>query len=299
MQISRLFEMLYILQDRGQVTAAELAKRLEVSVRTVYRDAQALAEAGVPVYAEPGRSGGLRVMPGYELSKSVLSEAERRQLLAALQAMEQVGAADSAVLRKLTAFLGGAAPDWVQIDFSDWSGQQDALFSSLKVAILVRRQVELDYCAESGEELSRRVCPMKLWFKGHTWYLRAWCTHKRAMRTFKLTRIRRARMLDDAFPPEAQDAPIAAYDAQSAPPMMCYTLRVDASMAYRVYDDFEPERIERLPDGDFIVRAAFPAGEWNYSLILGYGEHAQIVEPEWLRAEIADKLQKMLNRYET
>ena len=297
MQISRLFEMLYILQERGQVTAAELAKRQEVSVRTVYRDAQALAEAGVPVYAEPGRSGGLRIMPGYQLSKSILSEAERRQILAALQAMEQVGAADSAVLRKLTAFLGGAAPDWVQIDFSDWSGQQGTLFSSLKIAILVRHQVEIDYCAESGEELSRRVCPMKLVFKGHMWYLRAWCMQRRAMRTFKLTRIRRAAMLEDGFPSEAQDAPDDAHGAAKMPPMLRYTLRVDACMAYRVYDDFEPEGIERLPDGSFLVRAAFPAGEWNFSLILGYGEHAQVVEPQWMCEEITSRLHKMLNLY--
>ena len=76
MQISRLFEMLYILQDRGQITATELARRLEVSVRTVYRDAQALAEAGVPVYAQSGRGGGLRILPGYHLDRSLLSEGE-------------------------------------------------------------------------------------------------------------------------------------------------------------------------------------------------------------------------------
>ena len=299
MQISRLFEMLYILQERGQVTASELAERLEVSERTVYRDAQALCEAGVPVYAQQGRGGGLRILPGYQLSKSVLSEAERRTILSSLQAMEQVGAADSATLRKLTAFLGGAAPDWVQIDFSDWSGTRGALFSSLKIAILVRRQVELTYCSEHGECAQRRVCPMKLLFKGRTWYLRAWCTQRRAMRTFKLTRILCAHMLGDPFPPEAQDTPDAAYDALQAPPVLEFTLRADSRMAYRVYDDFEPERIERLPDGSFLVHASFPPGEWNVSLILGYGEHAEVLEPQWLREEIASRLKKMMNLYET
>ena len=299
MQISRLFEMLYILQDRGQVTATELARRLEVSVRTVYRDAQALAEAGVPVYAQSGRGGGLRILPGYHLDRSLLSEGERRQVLAALEAMAQVGAADGAVLRKLTAFLGGRAPDWVQIDFSDWSGTQGALFSALKVAILVERQVELDYFAESGACMSRRVCPMKLWFKGRTWYLRAWCTQKRAMRVFKLTRIRRAQMLDLSFPPEARDEPQAEREENWSPPTLSFVLRVDGCMAYRVYDDFEPEQIKPLPGGNYLVRASFPAGEWNFSLILSYGEHAEVVSPPSLRAELESRLQKMQSRYET
>ena len=64
MSVSRLFEMLYILLERDRVTATELAQRLEVSVRTVYRDAQALCEAGIPLYAERGREGGLCLLPG-------------------------------------------------------------------------------------------------------------------------------------------------------------------------------------------------------------------------------------------
>ena len=78
MQTSRLFRLLYILLERERVPAAELAQELEVSVRTVYRDVQSLCEAGVPLYAERGRNGGVAILPSFKLSRSMVSGAEAR-----------------------------------------------------------------------------------------------------------------------------------------------------------------------------------------------------------------------------
>ena len=98
MQTSRLFRLLYILLEHGRVPAAELARELEVSVRTVYRDVQSLCEAGVPLYAERGRNGGVAILPSFKLSRSMVSGAEKRDILASLQAMTTVGASEKATL---------------------------------------------------------------------------------------------------------------------------------------------------------------------------------------------------------
>ena len=78
-QESRLFKIVYYLLDKGQATATELAKKFEVSVRTIYRDIDALSGAGVPVYTETGRNGGIHLMKNFVLDKAVLSEEERQE----------------------------------------------------------------------------------------------------------------------------------------------------------------------------------------------------------------------------
>lgn len=300
MSSSRLFEMVYLLLERERIPAPELARRLEVSVRTVYRDAQTLSEAGVPIYAERGRDGGLSILPSFKLNRSLLSEQDKRELLASLRVMEQTGASEGETLRRLTAFLGGESPDWVQIDLSDWSGTQDALIATLRAAILGEQLLSFDYFGEASSQTARCVCPFKLWFKGHAWYLRAYCLSRRGVRTFKLSRMRRPRIVPGVFPEEALAARASDRpdDQRSDPPMISLVLKADARLAFRLFDDFGEEALTPLESGGFLVRASFPPGEWVVSLILGYGEHAEVLEPASLRAEIASRLQKMCIRYQ-
>lgn len=300
MSSSRLFEMLYLLLERERIPAPELAERLEVSVRTVYRDAQTLCEAGVPIYAERGRDGGLSILPSFKLNRSLLSEQDRRNLLASLRVMEQTGASEGETLRRLTAFLGGESPDWVQIDLSDWSGTQDELIATLRASILKEQLLEFDYFGEVGNHTARRVCPFKLWFKGSSWYLRAYCLTRRGVRTFKLSRMRRARIVPGNFPEEARAARMTdkPADQRLDPPMISLVLRADACLAFRIFDDFGEEAITPLDSGGYLVRAAFPPGEWVVSLVLGYGEHAEVLEPAALREEIRARIKKMRERYQ-
>lgn len=302
MQISRLFEMLYILLSRERVTAPELAQRFEVSVRTIYRDVQTLSEAGVPVYAERGREGGIRILPGFRLNQSLLSGEERESLLASLAAMAQTGASERETLRKLSAFWGTDAPDWVRIDLADWSGTQDTLVSTIKTAILGRQRLAFGYCASDGKQTDRLVCPIQLWFKGQAWYLRAYCLTRCAVRTFKLTRMRGVHPTPGGFPAEAIAAgqeSAKKNDHRSEPTRIPIALRVDACMAYRIYDEFADASIAQQEDGSFLIRAAFPPGEWIVSMILGYAEHAEVLSPAALREEIAQRLKKMCARYQS
>ena len=83
----RRFDMLYFLLRHGDVTARQLAERFEVSLRTVYRDVEALSAAGVPIYAELGRNGGIRLQQGYVMDRLMLSRQEQGDILAALQSL--------------------------------------------------------------------------------------------------------------------------------------------------------------------------------------------------------------------
>ena len=101
MKNDRLFQIVYLLLDKGTMTAPELARALEVSVRTIYRDIDALSLAGVPVYATQGKNGGVSLLPNYAFDKALLSDEEQNQILYAIQSLRAVDQPVDALLNKL------------------------------------------------------------------------------------------------------------------------------------------------------------------------------------------------------
>ena len=90
MQESRLFRILYYLLDKGHATAPELAEKFEVSVRTIYRDVDAISSAGIPIYVTTGRNGGIQFLDDYVLNKSFFSDSEKLEILSSLQSLSAV-----------------------------------------------------------------------------------------------------------------------------------------------------------------------------------------------------------------
>ncbi len=203
MQEGRLFRIVYQLLEKGQVTVPQLAQKLEVSARTIYRDIDALSEAGIPVYVERGRNGGVRLLDDFVLNREFLSEKERKELLAALQSLTAAGSYDTAVLQKLSALFQVASDEWYEVDFSRWGEktQDNEKFEFLKRAVIYHRCVRIVYAGTYGKESERKVWPLKLSYKSKAWYLKAWCTQKQDFRLFKLNRILRWELLEEEFTP--------------------------------------------------------------------------------------------------
>lgn len=295
MQINRLFEIVYILLDTKLVTAQELAERFEVSVRTVYRDVEVLSAAGIPVCMSQGRGGGISLVDNFVLNKSVLSEKEQQDILAALHGLGITRYPDSdKVLSKLSTLFNKNVQNWIEVDFSDWSGNTEK-WDILKSAILHKKIITFTYFGSSGEKTERRVMPVQLWFKEKTWYLKAVCTDKNALRTFKLTRMRNERMSAESF----TDICMEEMPVTSPPPQTLVTLilKIDASQAYRVYDEFDEQQISQTASGDFIVTLCFPENEWVYGYVLSFGCFAEVLEPPHIRTIIIQQLQDNLKKY--
>ena len=148
MSSGRLFQMLYLLLEHPRMTAKELAERFEVSVRTIYRDVDALSAAGVPIYTVPGKGGGVALMDHYMLNRAVFTEEEQRQLLTALQSLSgEVRLGVEETLEKLAGLFRRREPEWLQVDLSRWgsAGADHAKFDALKGAILEQRVVSFVY----------------------------------------------------------------------------------------------------------------------------------------------------------
>ncbi|GAA2280492.1 MULTISPECIES: helix-turn-helix transcriptional regulator [Kitasatospora] len=185
MKADRLLSILLLLQTRGQVPATELAERLEVSVRTIYRDVEALSAAGVPVWAERGRLGGIRLLPGYRTDVTGLTGDEARALfvLAADGTHDALGlgAAIGSALRKVMAALPAPhrpaaerTSERILVDPARWmrGGAAEVELGELQRAVFADRRLRLTY-RHSGESESREyiVDPYGLVSKAGVWYL--------------------------------------------------------------------------------------------------------------------------------
>jgi predicted DNA-binding transcriptional regulator YafY len=185
MKSGRLLEMLLLLQARGQVTAAELAERLEISPRTVYRDAEALSSAGVPIYTERGRAGGIRLLPGYRTDVTGLTQDEARALfvLTTGGAQEDLGlgtAARSAILKVMRAVpepfrpAAAATSQRILVDPAGWMRPPDPVgaLGVLQAAVFTDRRLRLRYRSSGQGSASVRVVdPYGLVCKAGIWYL--------------------------------------------------------------------------------------------------------------------------------
>ena len=299
MQINRLLEIVYVLLRRKTVTAKELSDRFGVSQRTIYRDIDTLSLAGIPVYTEKGKNGGIGLLPDFVMDKSLLSDREQMEILYALQGLSTVKSGETdEILRKLSVIFNKNTVNWLEVDFTDWSFTNGDVFSSFKTAILGRRIAEFDYYSTYGEKTHRRVEPIQLWFKYRAWYVKAYCLTRRDIRLFKLSRIKNLAVADEIFNERDLLAiPEGEPDVRPYKPDVALKLRIAREMAYRVYDEFCEEGIEKLPDGGFIVSTRWPEDDWAYGMLLSYGEYLEVLEPERMRDIIREKLKMIAGKY--
>lgn len=297
--LNRMLSMIYILMNKGTVTAGELAKRFEVSTRTVYRDVEALSMAGIPVYARKGKGGGICLTEQFVLDKMLISRQEQGEILAALASLKETGAQhEEETLRKLGDFFKAEPESWVAIDFSDWSGRRQELFENLRHAIVGRRVLRFDYYGQYGEMTEREVEPVQLLFKEYTWYLRAFCRTRKAMRLFKVLRMKRLQILDEMFVADRKRL------QEQEPEVLCkkpedfeITIRIDKKEAYRVYDRFDEEEITVLPDGNFLIRMRSVPDDWVYGMILSFGPSAKVLAPVEIKGEVRQRIREMNRLY--
>ncbi|HYH18216.1 MAG TPA: YafY family protein [Azospirillum sp.] len=206
----RLFDIVQVLRKGRLVTAAALARRLEVSERTIYRDLRDLAASGVPVEGEAGVGYILR--EGYDLPPLMFTREEVEALVvgarlvrawsggalggAAANALEKIEAVVPEARRRELADIRVYAPDY------GVTAEVRAAIDALRAAANARRVVVFDYAREDGTPSVRSVRPLGLFFWGRVWTLGAWCELREAFRNFRVDRMAEIRLLDRTFTEE-------------------------------------------------------------------------------------------------
>lgn len=299
--MKRLFEIVYLLSEKRCIKAVELAEHFEVSVRTIYRDVEMLSMAGIPIYTKKGKYGGIAILDNFVFEKSIVSKEEQLEILTALQSVQEVEKSKiNDLLVKLSGQFQIKNPNWVSIDFSDWSNQRQELFQTIKFATVKSRVLKFDYYGRHGEFSTRRVEPIQLWFKGYAWYLRGYCEEKQAIRIFKLTRMKRVQCLEESFEKkefkmsDKEDLDKYTDDPENK---ISFSMKIDKCKAYQVFDSFEEHEITCNADESFTVSLNYPKDQWLYGMIMSFGKHAKIISPDSLKIEIANRFKEAYENY--
>ena len=297
-----------ILLGRDNVTAGELARRFDVSVRTVYRDIDELSNAGVPVYANRGAGGGITLLPGYTIDKALLSKSESEGVLLALKTLEATRYPDAgSALEKIGAvFKGGrgdnntqSADDWIDIRFEPWLSDpnESGRFNAIKIGIVERRVIEFDYVNARGEACRRSAEPQKLFYSGKGFYLSAFCRKRHENRMFRVTRIKNVAVLNEYFTPRGSESKEDNMPGDARPAVLL-RLKFMPEVMHRVYDYFSSQNVSRSADGSCTVEVSWPEDEWVYGYILSFGGSCEVLEPLHIRKIILSRLKDAIKLYE-
>ena len=298
MKGNRLFEIIYTLLDKKNVTAKELAEHFEVSQRTIYRDIEDLSQAGVPIYMTKGKGGGISLLSDFILNKAILSQEEKKEILAAMQGLNAVNKSEfNGVLSKLSSFLGGDNENWIEVDFSNWDKNNTLgeKFTTIKNSIIHKNLISFEYFNSNGKLLERIVEPLKLVFKGQGWYLYAYCREREDNRFFKLTRMSNINIILENFNRTVPNKIFSEEDTGYYNELIHLKLRIDKKLAFRIYDELHNYSLD--DNGDFIVNLDFPSGDWLFGYLMSFGEYIEVLEPLNIRDEIKKKLMYALKKY--
>lgn len=302
MKINRLLEITLILLNKSTVTARELADRFNVSTRTIYRDIDVLSTAGVPVYTNKGSGGGISMLDNFAINKALLTDHERDSLLLALKTLQATRYPEvDAILEKIGAvFKKATSADWVQIEFSPWGSgpNEENKFLDTKRAVLECKVITFNYINADGILSHRSVEPMLLLFKSQAWYIWGYCRMKQGFRTFRVSRIRNIDVTEESFTRRVlKSAKEEEPEEQVSLSWVTLKLRFQPENLYRVYDDYDEDRITRNPDGTYDVTVSFPEDEWVYGYIMSFGDRVEVLEPPHIRKSIRERLQKAVDFY--
>jgi len=320
MRADRLLSILLLLQTRGRMPARELARRLEVSERTIYRDLDALGTAGVPVYAERGRHGDCALIEGYRTDLTGLTGTEVRTLFAvrAVGYLSDLGldAAGEAALLKLLAALPAASRRdaerslaRIHLDPDVWfhTPEPAPYLSVAHEAVWQERRLRLTYQRSDGSITAGVVEPLGLVAKARLWYLVA--AEGEGLRVFRVARIQDAALLDDRFTrPDCFDLPSywASWRAafERSIPSYSVVVRVLPAAMPHVQDLLGEEvgiHMERATPPDARGRRTIPVTFERIDdarrALLGCGPLVEAIEPPELRESIAEAIAKLSALY--
>jgi predicted DNA-binding transcriptional regulator YafY len=304
MKIDRLIAITLYLLNRGVVSVSELAARFEVSKRTIQRDVDTLNQAGIPITALHGSEGGYEILDGFKLQKQIAGVEDYQNVITGLKGF--LTAYESRRVSATLEKMRSVAPQSAQHVFIDLSvareGQNvDAHMRTIETAIDRATPLQIEYVSADLKSSRRVVEPLALAYQWYAWYLLAFCTLKQDYRLFKLSRISACEPTPGrTFSREHGDVEALLNQQLRADTRRRLEIRLRCKPEVRqaVLEYLTGKILEEEANGDFIYGMCVPENErmW-FSLLLGFGDRVQVLEPEELKARLRHTAEELLSIY--
>lgn len=301
MKIDRLIGILSVLLQEEQVTAPKLAAKFEVSRRTINRDIEDLCKAGIPIVTSQGTGGGISIMDGYRMDRTILSSKDMQVIMAGLRSLDSVSGSQyyGQLMEKIKAgsseFISGS--ESLLIDLSSW--YKDSLSPKIEIlqdAIELRKTVKFKYYAPSGDS-EREVEPYYLIFKWSSWYIYGFCLLREDFRMFKLNRM--DKIVQEASFRQGREVPMPDLSNEKVFPGKIMAKAVfDSSMKWHLIEEFGVDSFTVQSDGSLLFEYEYSNDESLLTWILSCRDKVTVLEPEYIREELYRITSDIAKRYE-
>lgn len=309
MKVERLISIIMVLLDKERISAQTLANRFEVSLRTIYRDIDAINMAGIPVRSISGVGGGIEIMPNYKIDRKTFSTNDLSAILMGLSNISNMMQSKelSNALAKVKSFIpANSAKDielkanQIYIDLSPWMGGRDAqnYLEMIKKALHEKNNLSFDYADRYGNKTTRSVEPYQLVMKNSHWYVHGYCLKRNDFRLFRLFRMSNLQLEDTFFTPRDFEKPQLDFTNEVATMVETIQIRIHQSVMDRVLDFCAYEQF--APDGyeHYIVDFPFIENDYYYTILFSFGNKCECLEPQHIRTEMKRRVNELATMYE-
>lgn len=305
MKIDRLIGITMYLLNRNIVSAKELAKRFEVSVRTIVRDIESLSIAGIPIASSTGASGGYEILDTFKLNKQITTMEDYLFIITALKGM--CSAYDNqkinTTLEKLLAT--GYYKDEEQRVFVDFGVVKEGenipeFVRKIEEAIHNKCIVEFEYTDSIGQKNHRAVEPVALSYRWYAWYLLAYCTVKNDYRFFKLNRLANLAVTNKPINCDHGNVPelLDKKWSNDARRYISIKLLCKANARVPIMEYMKGKIVEEGENGEFVLETYGMENDRMWlSLLMGFGDSVKVLEPQEVIDMLKEKTGQIQNLY--
>lgn len=274
-----------------------------VSVRTIYRDIDTLSQAGIPVVTFQGTNGGIGLVEGYRLDKSVLTKEELNAISIALKSVSTSydDIHTTKILEKIKNISSDHHPETFFIDFSPWGGNPKlkGKITLLKTAIHASLCVRFTYSNSNAVTTVREVEPHTMILKGQTWYLYGFCLLRTQFRLFKLSRMKELSLSETEFERKEVKLEESPWDKEWYHPSRTVLLKITFDRAFQqtMEEIFDLQTITCDESGNCQLVVEMPEDDWMYGFLLSFLDKIEVIEPAHVRTKLKELSISMMNRY--